>query len=356
MHRTQGANHSSNTFTDGVAGVSPGTQIEKNWLNDMQENACVACENAGVPLVKGTFTQLDTAIKQRSLALAVANWTDRVTAGPTTQGLQGVASDGAGTQVLVGNAGVIQSSADDGATWTSRTPGSAYAGNFAGVAYGGGKFVALGTGTIQTSPDGITWTQQSAGGAGTAFGLNYANGLWIATWSSGLIWTSPDGITWTPRTGVNATASCAGYGTSLYLTAGTAVIQTSPDGITWTARTIGSNGGAYAGTFWGLAYGNGIHVVVGNTGEVQTSPDGITWTRRSSGTTDDLKAVVYAAGYFVATPANNTYLLVSMDGVNWQKVRIPNVSKASEAICWSGWSWTIVGATGRVATSLKTAY
>jgi len=46
MHRTEGTYHSSNLFTDGP----PGTRLEENWLNAVQEEICNVIETAGITL------------------------------------------------------------------------------------------------------------------------------------------------------------------------------------------------------------------------------------------------------------------------------------------------------------------
>ncbi len=59
MHRTDGDGHSSNHFTDGNPGTGvPGTKVEENWLNAVQEEICNLLEGMGVTLVKGTNDQL----------------------------------------------------------------------------------------------------------------------------------------------------------------------------------------------------------------------------------------------------------------------------------------------------------
>lgn len=46
MHRTEGDNHSGNLFTDGP----PGTTVEENFLNAVQEELCNVIETAGITL------------------------------------------------------------------------------------------------------------------------------------------------------------------------------------------------------------------------------------------------------------------------------------------------------------------
>ena len=61
MHRTEGENHISNYFTDGP----PGTTIEADWLNAIQEEIAFVIENAGLSLLTAytdTRQQLKTAM------------------------------------------------------------------------------------------------------------------------------------------------------------------------------------------------------------------------------------------------------------------------------------------------------
>jgi len=55
------------------------------------------------------------------------------------------------------------------------------------------------SGTILTSPDGITWTARSSGTLNNLNGVAYGNSIYVAVGYSGAILTSPDGITWTER-------------------------------------------------------------------------------------------------------------------------------------------------------------
>jgi len=102
-----------------------------------------------------------------------------------------------------------------------------------GVTHGDGLYVAVGSsGTLTTSPDGITWTTRTSGfGSTQIFGVTHGDGLYVAVGSSGVLTTSPDGITWTSRT--------SGFGTTSIL---------------------------------GVTYGDGLYVAVGESGTLTTSP------------------------------------------------------------------------------------
>jgi hypothetical protein len=87
---------------------------------------------------------------------------------------------------------------------------------------------------------------------------------------------------------------------------------------TWTERTSGTTNALY-----GVTYGNGTFVAVGDDGTILTSPDGAGWTTRTSGITDYLSGVTYGNGTFVAVgnligfnPPHGS-VLTSTDGVQW---------------------------------------
>lgn len=64
MHRTDGDQHVSNLFNDGDPGVPRlPTQITSAWLNDVQEELVNVVLEAGISLVKGTQTQLRSALQ-----------------------------------------------------------------------------------------------------------------------------------------------------------------------------------------------------------------------------------------------------------------------------------------------------
>jgi hypothetical protein len=83
--------------------------------------------------------------------------------------------------------------------WVARVSGTSE--NLNAIAWSGGEFVAVGdSGTILTSPDGVTWIGSQMGGAslvdiiwsGTKFVTVGSLGM-----EGGTVATSPDGVTWT---------------------------------------------------------------------------------------------------------------------------------------------------------------
>ena len=55
------------------------------------------------------------------------------------------------------------------------------------------------SGTILTSPDGITWTTQASGTFNWLHGITWSGTQFAAVGDSATILTSPDGITWTTQ-------------------------------------------------------------------------------------------------------------------------------------------------------------
>jgi subtilisin-like proprotein convertase family protein len=89
------------------------------------------------------------------------------------------------------------------------------------------------------------------------------------------------------------------YGHGIFVAVGDlGAILISSDGITWTNQSVAS-----ANVIHGVTYGNGTFVAVGKLGLILTSPDGVAWTQRVSGTDHFLEEVTYGNGLFVAVGA-----------------------------------------------------
>ena len=242
------------------------------------------------------------------------NWTSR-TSGFGTATVYTIGF-GNGLFLAVGNSGTLTTS-PDGITWTSRTSGFGTT-RINGVTYGDGLYVAVGySGKLTTSTDGTTWTSRTSGFGTTAIrGVTYGDGLYVAVGSSGTMTTSTDGTTWTTRTsGFGSTDNIYGvtYGDGLYVAVGdSGTLTTSPDGITWTTRTSGFG----SGVIQDVTYGDGLYVIVGDLGKLSTSTDGITWTSRTSGFSNNAYGVTYGDGVYVAV-AYNGELATSTNATSW---------------------------------------
>lgn len=174
-------------------------------------------------------------------------------------------------------AGAVWTSAD-GRTWeqTATTPGALYA-----VAWGDGRWVAVGSGPGQdntggaalTSTDGRTWSQP-ASLPFAAQDVAYGNGRWVATSASEYA-TSTDGATWTAGStpvadGMSFFADSVVFDGKRFVMAlsqgayglpyGTV---TSTDGTTWSAvdESTSANGSKIPSLLGGLAFADRIGAV-----------------------------------------------------------------------------------------------
>src|SRR5438477_2592483 len=107
---------------------------------------------------------------------------------------------GNGTFVALGNDGIKVSSSDGGVTWTDRTEGT---GSSGGIAYGNGLFVRAGydynrgnAPIIETSPDGIVWMPRFISSENMVlYDVAFGNGRFVAVgYLKALV--SADGISW----------------------------------------------------------------------------------------------------------------------------------------------------------------
>jgi hypothetical protein len=205
-----------------------------------------------------------------------------------------------GFALLAGGAaaGAFGSGPDLGSftNWTARTTPTTE--SLLGVAYGAGKFVAVGTkGTIIKSEGGGQWESVSSGFAGDLYCARYVKGAFVAGATNGVL-VSSNGISWSYKA-ITTTEAGAGptritdvtYAFGSYVAAAMTVdgnrsmaLFSSSDGAVWTRRyrrSIWSISQQYMNA--GLALGGGICVAVGPadiaeaTHRVLTSTNGIDW-------------------------------------------------------------------------------
>src|SRR5690606_35179848 len=124
----------------------------------------------------------------------------------------------------------------------------------------------------------------------------------------GRVATSPDGETWTQQTAaINAQWDIIGWNGSYFVAlrvgVSTGGVMKSADGITWTAFNLPSTAAVR-----GIASGNGIWVGVASGGSerVVTSTDGETWTGRTAAQALFWRSVAYGNGIFVAVASSGT--------------------------------------------------
>lgn len=201
--------------------------------------------------------------------------------------------------------------------WRNALPAG---GTLNAVAYAGGRFVAVGTGSrVLTSPDGLIWTHAATLPTAVLFGVAGDGNQWVAVGNNGRLFTSIDTTNWiqrNPSTTVNL-RGVASVGNGFMACGDNGTVTTSFDGATWTVRTTGSTQ-----TLNGVAGINGRYVAVGNVGTLLTSTDAAAWTRipltTSTGAaiSANLLAVSFLNGQFV-TAGTAGVISASNDGVTW---------------------------------------
>lgn len=303
-----------------------------------------------------------------------------------------------GLYVAVGANGTVETSTDQ-VTWKSQTLVSSSGQTEPGltaVTYGNGLFVAVGT-YIWTSPDGLTWTYRSCP-TGPFLAVAYGNGIFVAAGGTGGLFnktgapvmaTSPDGITWTDR---SVSSGMTSEPTKAVIFADGKFIQLawhqppyySTDGLAWTAAKSASSSYTLYNHAAGLAYGNGVFVIVGPDldfvqnygGTILLSNDGMTWTRLAVNIDFSTPSSSFAAptgvpnvslgtdlcfgnGIFMALEADcdssgvcgqstfNTY--TSADGQTWTAHPITNAWGNAFAASPAG--FTLVGSGGAIYTT-----
>ena len=245
-------------------------------------------------------------------------------------------ANGTGLFCAVGPPGgaTVQTS-PDGITWTARTGAYGTSVCWSPTANGTGLFCAVGNSELAfTSPDGITWTQRTIGNSWNSVCWSptaNGTGLFCAVGPSRKVVTSPDGITWTLRTGWGADGysvcwSPTANGTGLFCAVGSYnSIGTSPDGITWTLRTGQSGAATWISICWSpTANGTGLFCAISLAGtpSMQTSPDGITWTLRTGANSLKWQSVCWSdsRGIFCSVCSyTSQYPQTSYNGINWQQ-------------------------------------
>ena len=86
----------------------------------------------------------------------------------------------------------------DGLTWTHNVVDLPH--GFQSVTFGADRFVAVGSGLIAYSEDGINWTRSAFREPRQLFDVVYGDNRFVAVGGRGAIYSSPDGLTWNEET------------------------------------------------------------------------------------------------------------------------------------------------------------
>lgn len=279
--------------------------------------------------------------------------------------------------VGVGEVGAILSSVD-GSAWQVQRRWPALVSMLHDVAWGDGKFVAVGAqGLAAISTDGWTWSTSKTGAKSDLTRVIWSGKKWLALSGGGAssnVWTSADGQTWSAH---DASGSDIGLiqdvtWTGNHFVAGgdEGAIAASVGGAHWQYLGGGrSHNGSAVPTFhsmrwlgdrilatWSLPFGvtGGIQ---GDHGVAGTSTDGVKWKESAWYGDKLLDAIERSTGMWMAVTSNrSTPLLWSSDqGAMWIPAMVSGgmlgqVTFALNRLCDTGYTAVAVGAnpiTGR---------
>ncbi len=229
--------------------------------------------------------------------------------------------------VAVGDYGTVCHS-DDGTTWqpppvSASLPDSSS--TLYGITWGKEQFVAVGgsalNSVVYTSPDGDLWTIRDSNEPYILRDITWDQDHFIAVGDSGTIITSPKGISWTRKssgTTTNLTNIVVNETTALATGATTAPLATTiirRTGNVWQ----GGEDLELANFFINdLAFGGTQFAAVGPSGEIAVSENGEEWKLVTTGTNSLFKTVIWDSSKFITAGAaghilyaNNRDLVIS---------------------------------------------
>jgi hypothetical protein len=273
-----------------------------------------------------TFVQMAAfcGIIVQSLAQSPTNWQVRAPLPPAVDLVS--ITHGSGGFVLADDGGFVSKSTD-GKTWT-RFSGPP---NPKEVVYEEGRYVAVcgdptSDGYIFSSIDGSSWQYEYTTVLGDLAGIAYGNGKYVAVGQSG-IWVSDDGDQWTaPNPSINEFYRDVVFGNGKFVAVGNqftnggyqARIASSSNGVDWTFVTLPETNFLRA-----VGAGNGAFVASGDGRPILTSSDAEQWTLQGffpgephNPPATDIRAIAYGNGTFVAGGKGHR-IYYSADGTNW---------------------------------------
>lgn len=269
----------------------------------------------------------------------------------------------------------------NGTTWTEQ---SAPAGSWQVATYGSGHYVALSSANVVpselVSTNGTQWTTvagppgspQQAGRPtqnGQWTGLAFGHGLFVAVSSVGTVDTSANGVTWTQRfwRPKNSFSSITyGDGRFIAVDAAQGDVLMSLNGVNWSLITQPLTGAVAAPSdglhFGAVAYGDGNFVAFGDStsgaGYVATSVFGYVWALHQYSPAQAVDAVAYGCGSFVAggqSTQTNDPLLSSPTGGAWTSSDVATPAPSTwTALAYGAGKFVALDAAGDIALSKGT--
>jgi hypothetical protein len=253
----------------------------------------------------------------RCLILAFAIFTNRLEAqfqwSLQSGTITSIASGSGGFVALLqayGGKGILHSI--DGRSWTS-IPTSEY--SLEQVAQGNGLYIIAGYRLLLRSEDGLRWSPgENPYLGGSVILLKYLNGIFVLHGADFGLWTSPDGTNWTDRGTAPGALRDLAFGNGIYVGVTEQEVLVSTNLSDWTSQRVVNNSDAGA-----VAFGNGIFVLLPNSGEILWSPNGSLWNSSSEiPGRAAFRDVIFADGRF-ALGGDDGFVAMSADGRTWER-------------------------------------
>lgn len=164
--------------------------------------------------------------------------------------------------------------------------------------------------------------------------------------------TDTDALIWEAATAISSAPLMHAFtvGAGRYVAVGDAgaIYSNTSDGVTaaWTEQISGTTDNLYA-----VSYINGRFVAVGASGRLLTSSDGVSWATNDPVTSYDLRGVAYGAGSYVAV-GDSGAIVSSTDALTWVAQTNPAGGESFRSICFGpDLQFIAVGTTGVLAYS-----
>lgn len=246
------------------------------------------------------------------------HWTQRV---PGTNAHLSAVAYGAGRFVAVGQGGVRLSSSN-GADWAVAPAGLET--NFHSVAHGAGLFVAVGAGgTVHTSADGENWVARDSNTTNGLLCVRWVKDRFLASGGLGTLLSSTNGVDWLAwDSGTPNQLTGIAYGAGLFVVVGQtnthlSTILRSTNGETWSAQEVAF------GSFYDLIYHGDRFLALNIRGRVNVSTNGQDWTGVFSTVNSSYNfAIAHVHDRFLAVGGpfigGNQKIVSSPDGFAWK--------------------------------------
>lgn len=201
----------------------------------------------------------------------------------------------------------------------------------------------------------VNWTLRNPSPSlKTIQGVTWTGSSIVAVGDSGMVAVSTTGASWTlrssgPTISTPLTSVASGGGYLVAVGTGGVIRRSGDGGASWSAVTSPTPNDLYA-----VAWCNGRFVAVGAAGTILVSTDGQSWIAQSAVTTSSLRAVTYTDSY-IAAVGDGGALVTSTDGTVWSArgwgPSTPSPTIAIYGIVWANGKLLVVGDQGEIRTS-----